>query len=86
MDLREIVNGLMYTLSTGCQWLAISKACHRATFHDYFDLWSWDGTFDRIYHALYVECYERAERSIQITFGPMTLSKIEPMTDGSIVC
>jgi hypothetical protein len=28
--------------------------------YDYFDLWSWDGTLDRIHHALYVECRERA--------------------------
>ena|ERR1700757_2822164 len=25
VDLREIVNGLMYVLSTGCQWAALPK-------------------------------------------------------------
>ena len=24
--------------------------------HQYLDLWSYDGTLDRIHHALYVEC------------------------------
>jgi transposase len=63
VKLREIVNGLMYILSTGCQWRAIPKDLPpRSTLYDYFDLWSWDGTLDRIHHALYVECRERAGR------------------------
>src|SRR4249919_2524863 len=28
--MREVVNGLMYILSTGCQWRAIPKDCRRA--------------------------------------------------------
>ena len=61
VDLRAIVNGLMYILSTGCQWRAIPKDLPpRSTLHDYLDLWSWDGTLDRIHDALYAECRERA--------------------------
>ena len=45
--MREVVNGLMYILSTGCQWRAIPKDLPpRSTLYDYFDLWSWDGTLD----------------------------------------
>jgi len=63
VDLREVVNGLMYILSTGCQWRAIPKDLPpRSTLHGYFDLWSWDGTLERIHHALYVACRERAGR------------------------
>ena len=41
---REVVNGLMYILSTGCQWRAIAKDLPpRSTLYDYFDLWGWDG-------------------------------------------
>ena len=66
--LREVVNGVMYILSTGCQWRAIPKDLPpRSTLHDYFDLWSWDGTLDRIHHALYVECRERAGREASPT-------------------
>ena len=61
--IREVVNGLMYILSTGCQWRAIPKDLPpRSTLHDYFDLWSWDGTIDRIHFALYVQCREQAGR------------------------
>src|SRR6476646_4947905 len=59
----EVVNGLMYVLSTGCQWRAIPKDLPpRSTVHDYFDLWAWDGTLNRIHHALYVQCRELANR------------------------
>jgi transposase len=62
-DERELVNGLMYILSTGCQWRAIPKDLPaRSTLYDYFDLWSWDGTLDRLHHALYVMCREKAGR------------------------
>jgi transposase len=61
--MRNVMNGIMYILSTGCQWRAIPKDLPaRSTLYDYFDLWSWDGTLDRIHHALYVECREREER------------------------
>jgi transposase len=36
----------------------------RSTVHDYFDLWAWDGTLDRIHHALYVQCRELASREL----------------------
>ena len=49
VNMREVVNGLMYVLSTGCQWRAIPKDLPpRSTVYDYFDLWSWEGTLDRI--------------------------------------
>ena len=61
--MREVVNGLMYVLSTGCQWRAIPKDLPpRSTVYDYFDLWSWDGTLDRIHEALYVKCREQVGR------------------------
>jgi transposase len=28
--MREVVNGLMYVLSTGCQWRYIPRTCRRA--------------------------------------------------------
>ena len=63
VDERAIVDGLMYILSTGCQRRALPKDLPpRSTVHDYFDLWSWDGTLDRLHHALYVKCREQAGR------------------------
>jgi len=63
VDERAIVDGLMYILSTGCQWRALPKDLPpRSTVHGYFDLWNWDGTLDRIHHALYAKCREEAGR------------------------
>jgi transposase len=61
--MREVVNGLMYILSTGCQWRAIPKDLPpRSTVYDYFDLWTYDGTLDRIHYSLYELCRTQAER------------------------
>jgi len=68
VDVREIVNGLMYILSTGCQWAALPKDLPpRSTVHDYLGLWEWDGTLERIHHALYVQCREQAGRDASPT-------------------
>ena len=61
--MREVVNGLMYSLSTGCQWRAIPKDLPpKSTVYDYFDLWTYDGTLDRIHHTLYEQCREKEQR------------------------
>jgi len=61
--MREVVNGLMYVLSTGCQWRAIPKDLPpKNTVYDYFDLSTYDGTLQRIHHALYEQCREQAQR------------------------
>ena len=70
VDVREVVNGLMYILSTGCQWRAIPKDLPpRSTLFEYFDLWDYDGTLERIHHALYVRCREAMGREASPTGG-----------------
>lgn len=65
---REVVNGLMYILSTGCQWKAIPKDLPpSSTINDYFHRWDYDGTLDRIHHALYVKCRELLDRDTSPT-------------------
>ena len=57
VNLREVVNGVMYILSTGCQWVALPKDLPpRSTVNDYFRRWHDDGTLDRVHHHLYVQC------------------------------
>ena len=38
------------------------RICRPETVHDYLGLWNWDGTLDRIHHALYLKCREKAAR------------------------
>ena len=68
VDVRAVVNGVMYVLSTGCQWAALPKDLPpRSTVNDYFRRWDWDGTLARIHHALYVQCREQAGREASPT-------------------
>jgi transposase len=68
VDEREIVNGVMYVLSTGCQWAALpTDLPPRSTVNDYFHRWDDDGTLARIHHALYVQCREQAGREASPT-------------------
>lgn len=67
-DLREVFNAICYVLSTGCQWKALPKdLAAKSTAHHYFMLWDWDGTLERIHHALYVEAREQAGRDASPT-------------------
>src|SRR5277367_4689797 len=84
VDVREVVNGLMYVLSTGCQWRAIPKDLPpRPTIYDYFDLWSWDGTLDRIHDGLYLRCRAAASREASPTAAIIPGSK-SPGTSQSV--
>ena len=60
VNVREVLNGIFYVLSTGCQWKALPKDLPpKSTAHYYFMLWDWDGTLERIHHALYVATASR---------------------------
>ena len=63
VNIREVLNGLLYVLSTGCQWRAIpTNLPSRSTIFDYFERWQADGTLREIHATLYVRCREQAER------------------------
>lgn len=68
IDVRAVVNGLMYILSTGCQWRALPKDLPpSSTLHGYFSRWTDDGTLDRLHDALYIRCRELAGRGAEPT-------------------
>ena len=61
VDRREIMNAILYVLTTGCQWRALPKDLPpKSTVHDYFVEWRCDGTLTRIHHALYGQVRELA--------------------------
>ena len=68
VNMREVVNGVMYVLSTGCQWRYIPKDLPpRSTVNEYFQRWQYDGTLSQIHHALYMECREQIGREASPT-------------------
>jgi transposase len=59
VDMREVINGILYVLSTKCRWRAVPRDLPpKSTLHDYLIAWGCDGTLDRIHRVLYVEARE----------------------------
>jgi transposase len=55
VNLREVVQGLLYILETGCGWRHLPKDFPpRSTVWEYFDLWDYYGTLVRIHETLYL--------------------------------
>ncbi|HEV2546625.1 MAG TPA: IS5 family transposase [Stellaceae bacterium] len=68
VNVREVLNAIFYVLSTGCQWQALPKDLPpKSTAHYYFMLWEWDGTLERLHHALYIATREREGREASPT-------------------
>src|SRR3954466_7388297 len=68
VDVREVLDGILYVLATGCQWRAPPKDLPpRSTVHDYLTLWAWDGTLRRLHHALFVQAREQAGKEASPT-------------------
>ena len=85
VDERALVNGVMYILSTGCQWAALPKDLPaRSTVNDYFRLWAWDGTLDRIHHALYIRCREQAGREASPTAAIIDSQSVKSAEKGGL--
>jgi len=83
VDIREVVNSLMYILSTGCQWRAIPKdLAPRSTVYDYMGRWSCDGTLERIHHVLYVKCREQALREVSPTAAVIDSQNVKSAEKG----
>ena len=68
VDVREVLNAILYVLATGCQWRALPKDLPpRSTVHDYLTLWARDGTLGRLHHALFVQVREQAGKEASPT-------------------
>jgi transposase len=66
--MREILNGVLYVLSTGCQWRAVPKDLPpRSTLHGWLIRWHCDGVLDRLHFALYQEARELAGKEASPT-------------------
>src|SRR5512135_1133963 len=59
---------LLYVLENGCTWRSLPKDFPpRSTVHGYLQLWAWDGTLERLHHALYIRTREREDREASPT-------------------
>ena len=82
-DERDLVNGLLYVLSTGCQWRYIPKDMPpRSTLHDYLDRWNYDGTLKKIHQELYLRCREQAGREASPTAAVIDSQSVKSAEKG----
>ncbi len=71
VELREVVNALLYMKQTGCQWRYLPHDLPpRSTVHYYFEKWTSDGTFE----ALMAQLRERTRRKAGREHQPTTAS------------
>ena len=83
--MREVVNGIMYVFSTGCQWRYVPKDLPpKSTLYDYFDLWTYDGTLETIHHALYVRCREQIGREASPTAAIIDSQSVKSAEKGGL--
>lgn len=70
VDLREIVNALLYIKQTGCPWRYLPHDLPaRSTVHYYFAKWTADGTLEEVLRQLRERVRRRAGRAAQPTAG-----------------
>jgi len=63
VDLRQIINGILYTNRTGCQWRLLPRDFGPwSTVYDYYRTWRDDGTWQRIHDKLREKVRRRAGR------------------------
>lgn len=85
VDVREVLQGVLYVLETGCQWRHLPKDFPpRSTVWEYFDLWRHDGTLDRIHEALYLALREADGRDASPTAAIIDSQTVKSAEKGGL--
>ena len=85
VDIRAVLNGVLYGLSTGCQWRAIPKDLPpRSTVHGYLERWIGDWTLEQIHYALYVKCREQVGRAASPTAAIIDSQSVKSAAKGGV--
>jgi len=82
--MREVFNGILYLLSTGCQWRAIPKDLPpRSTLFHYLAGWEADGTLRRIPAVLSGQGRKQAGRRESPTAGIIDSQSVKSAEKGA---
>ena len=81
---REVMNGLLYVLETGCQWRHLPRDLPpRSTVHSYLQRWEWDGTLEAVHHQLYIACREWAGKEASPTAAILDSKSVKAAEKGA---
>jgi putative transposase len=62
-DLREVTNGILYLVRTGCQWRLLPKCFPPwSTVHTWYRRWRTNGTLEAVHDTLWRRCRVQAGR------------------------
>jgi putative transposase len=68
--LRQVINAILYSLKTGCQWRQLPREFPAWTaVYYYFRRWSADGTWARLHHLLHARLRQKLGRHKHPTAG-----------------
>lgn len=78
IDLRQVINALLYMARTGCQWEMLPKDFpHWSAVRYYFDKWQDDGTWGRMNDILRQAVRRQAGRDPQPSAGIMDSQSVK---------
>lgn len=86
VELREVVNALLYMKQTGCQWRYLPHDLPpRSTVHYYFDKWTSEGTLEAVMAHLRERTRQKAGRARQPTAASMDSQTVKTAGPGIAV-
>jgi putative transposase len=70
LDMRSVINGILYIVVGGCQWRMMPKEYPRwKSIYHYFRIWRDDGTWQRIHNRVRADLRRKVGRDKQATAG-----------------
>lgn len=83
VNIREVLNGLLYVLSGGGPWRAMpTDLPPRSTIYGYLERWQADGTLRKIHNTRYVRCREQAKRDASPSAGIIDSQSVKSAEKG----